>query len=251
MQIVYLTLLNFSMYFRHHGCCCPAGYEGDYCQLPEGTLNLENTPVTWSPMNECNHKKSSSPQKDVSSQSVFPVAPKPNGEWEHISINPKFEVPEEESPTLQAAAPEADTQDKSNNTGGIVSGVLVSLLVAGIAGVVYRKRNMKEDPHQFDADWWKGHTGDWWKGGDGDGSESPQESIWGDGSLEAGTNIASFRASPTKTSRKTFGQEGPSDHPPQREWSYPEGHTLSNDALDKKLPWEYSNDHGDLHEVVI
>jgi len=201
---------------EHHGCCCPDGYEGEYCQLPEGTLD-ESTPVTWSPFNECNHAKASTPQSYV-----FPVAPNPNGEWQHISINPAFQVPsngddnsdsDEDTILESAATPEEEPENKSN-TGGIVSGILITLLVGGLAGVAYRKRSMKEDHPQFATDWWREHTSEWWKG------ETP---------IESDTNIA-----PTNIART---------------WSYPEGHSMSDDTSDKK--WEYSNDHGDMHDVVI
>ncbi|KAL7531529.1 hypothetical protein ACHAXR_004098, partial [Thalassiosira sp. AJA248-18] len=201
---------------EHHGCCCPEGYEGDYCQLPEGTLD-ESRPVTWSPFEECKHEKKSS-QQDF----IFPVSPNENGEWEKVTINPTFQVPsnssdEEEAnvPVLESVEPEENPPKKKSNTGGIVSGILITLLVGGLAGVAYRKRSMKEDdPHQFETNWWGGHTNEWWKG---------------DGTIESGTNIAPGGIS--------------------RTWSYPEDHTLSKDDLDKK--WEYSNDHGDLHDVVI
>ena len=256
---------------EHHGCCCPAGYEGEYCQLPQGTLDLESTSITWSPMYECNHKKSSSQQNGSASEhmTVFPVAPKPSGEWEHITINPKFEVPsniteeieedddeeydDEEEPVLaKVTAPKyvEPQEENSSRTGGIVSGVLVTLLIVGVAGVVYKKRSMKEDPHQFATDWWQGHIGNWWQQNGQDAPDSPSESIWGDGSIEAGTNIARFRDSPVKTSgRKTLDSEQPAAL--ARQWSYPEGHTLSSDSLDQTKKWEYNNDHGDLHDVVI
>ena len=141
-------------------------------------------------------------------------------------------------------------EETSPSTGGIVSGVLVTLLIVGVASVVYKKRSMKEDPHQFSTDWWQGHIGNWWQQDGEDAPNSPSESIWGDGSIEAGTNIAGFRDSPVKTSgRKTLDSEQPAAL--VRQWSYPEGHTLSSDSLDQTKKWEYNNDHGDLHDVVI
>lgn len=161
---------------------------------------------------------------------IFPVSPNPNGEWEHVTINPAFQVPsssdeddedsEVETPTLKSGFPD-DSQDKKSNTGGIVSGVLVSLLVVGAAGMLaYRKRNMKEDdPRQFETDWWKNQfTSEWWKGDDTIEPESRH------------ANIAPARLT--------------------RGWSYPEGHVMSADEVDSKK-WEYSNDHGDLHDIIL
>ena len=244
---------------EHHGCCCSEGYEGEYCQLPAGTLDLESTKVTWSPYSECSLTQgefmgSHNTPSAADQLDVFPVAPKPNGEWEHVSINPKFEVPanvskeidlmkiteefeeylEEKKEALHAAAPEDNIQQKSN-IGGIVSGVVGTLLIVGVAGVLYKKRSMKDGSAQFDSDWWSGHTSDWWASVQGGGQGSPTESVFGDGSIgsdEMGSNIAP----------KTL----------QRQWSYPEGHTLSHDSLDDPTKkWEHSIDFGDLHDVMI
>lgn len=206
---------------EHHGCCCPDGYEGEFCQFQEGTLD-DSTAITWSSFDECNHAKASASQPFS-----FPVSPNPNGEWEHISINPAFQVPAhddedggdssdtDEETLLESAAPEEETQNKSN-TGGIVSGVLITLLVGALAGVVYRKRSMKDDYPQFAADWWKEHSSEWWKG------ETP---------IENNTNIA------------------PSNIGVHRTWSYPEGHSMACDSSDKICV--YSNEHGDMHDVAI
>ncbi|KAL9189747.1 hypothetical protein ACHAXT_009422 [Thalassiosira profunda] len=229
---------------EHHGCCCPEGYEGEFCQLPEGTLD-GSKPVTWSPLKECQREKTPA-QNDV----VYPVAPNkeydtwnawPHGGWEAVHDTPttaqetpvnhkisaskeaKEEAKEEamEEAVLTSTEPE-ESPDKSN-AGGIVSGVLLSLLVVGgVVGVAYHKRSMKQDPHQFESNWWEGHNTQWWKG------DSDVES--------RDTNIAP-RPSPSVSSalRKT--------------WSYPEEHALSNDEMDGKR--EYSKDHGELHDVMI
>lgn len=183
----------------HHGCCCPDGYEGDFCQFPEGTLDLETAYITWSPMGECKHEKKSSPQR------VFPV----NGEWEHIKINPKYQVPAENAePVMDSIEPDAPQK----KTGGIVTGVLLFVLLsATLAGVLHHKGLKKDDPAQFAADWWKGHTAEWWKG------DSP---------IESDTNIA-----PASIPKHIKGS-----------WSY---HTEGS----KK--WDSDDDDCSLHDVVI
>jgi len=200
---------------EHHGCCCPAGYEGEYCQFPEGTLDLKTTPVTWSPYGECNNKKNAK----ASYQNVFPMEQNANGEWQHITINPKYAVPEaNEGPVLEASVePEENPQQQEPNVGGVVAGVLIVALLAGVlAGVVYQKRSDAnyQDPAQFATDWWKDHTSEWWKG------DSP---------IESDTNIA------------------PANIPKHisRSWSY---HTEES----KDAKWEHSGDEeGSLHDVVI
>ena len=59
-----------------------------------------------------------------------------------------------------------DSKEGKSGAGGIVTGVLLVLLVGGVAGVAYRKRSTKEDAHQFETDWWRGNVFDseWWKG---------------------------------------------------------------------------------------
>jgi hypothetical protein len=95
-----------------------------------------------------------------------------------------------------------------------VSGIFATLLVAGLAGVAYRKRSMKDKSHQFETDWWRGHNIEWWKG---------------ESTIEANTNIAPATLS--------------------RTWSYPIDQSLSGDSLEK--PWEYADELSDLHDVVI
>lgn len=199
---------------EHHGCCCPDGYEGEYCQLPKGTLDA-SVPITWSPMEECKHIKK--PASKNAFPMAMPVSPNSDGNWDHIYINPKYQVPDDEilphhevkDPVVQS---EEESEDESNKTGGTVTGVLVSLLLVGVfAGVVYRRRNTKEKGPQFESEWWRGHApgSEWWKGADSD--------------IEPDTNIA-----PAKL---------------ERSWSYPE------ETRDTR--WEYNADHGDLHDVVI
>ena len=95
-----------------------------------------------------------------------------------------------------------------------MSGIFATLLVAGLAGVAYRKRSMKDKSHQFETDWWRGHNIEWWKG---------------ERTIEATTNIAPATLS--------------------RTWSYPIDQSLSGDSLEK--PWEYADELSDLHDVVI
>lgn len=174
-------------------------------------------PVTWSPLQECQHKKTNN------NDHVFPVSPNANGEWEHVTINPAFQPPKNESedaldddeeesePVLTSAEPEEP--QKKKNTGGIVTGILLTLLVGGVAGVAYRKRDQKQDPHQFETNWWSGHNSEWWKG---------------DTPIENDTNI----------SPNGLGRTLP----------YSTIAMSTEEGGDKK--WEYSTDD-DLHDVVI
>ncbi len=93
-----------------------------------------------------------------------------------------------------------------------MSGIFATLLVGGLAGVMYRKRSMTDKNHQFETDWWRGRNTEWWKG---------------ECTIEANTNIAPATLS--------------------RTWSYPLDQ--SGDPLEK--PWEYADELGDLHDVVI
>lgn len=141
--------------------------------------------------------------------------PNANGEWDHIMINPVFRVPPHNATTLEATTVD-DSKEKSG-AGGIVSGILITLLVGGLAGVAYKKRSMREDPHQFETDWWRGHVFDseWWKG-DSDNN-----------TIDSHTNIA--------------------PHTLSRQCSYPAAHSMSEDSLE----WEREYDNSDLHDIII
>ncbi len=105
------------------------------------------------------------------------MGPNENGEWQHVTINPKYAVHDEdkEVPVVESAEPDEAPPQKSR-AGGIVSGVLlVALLATGVAGVLYHKRSIAADPEQFVTDWWNSNTTEWWKG------DSP---------IESDTNIA-------------------------------------------------------------
>ncbi len=95
-----------------------------------------------------------------------------------------------------------------------MSGLFAALFVGGLAGVVYRKRSMKDESFQFETDWWKGHNTEWWKN---------------ENTIELNTNIAPATLS--------------------RTWSYPIDQSLSGDSLEK--PWEYADELSDLQDVVI
>jgi hypothetical protein len=203
-SLLFILLIYSYALFRHHGCCCPDGYEGDHCQFPKGTFD-QSTLISWSPLSDCTQAEWINQQNDIAASS------NPN---EHIWVNPVYKVPRavsnEEDPLLDESSD--DLHDKSN-TGGIVSGIFAALLVGALAGVVYRKRSMIDKSH-FETDWWRGHNTEWWKG---------------ESTIEANTNIAPATLS--------------------RTWSYPIDQSLSGDSLEK--PWEYADELGDLHDVVI
>ncbi|KAL7439402.1 hypothetical protein ACHAXM_006654 [Skeletonema potamos] len=196
---------------EHHGCCCPQGYEGDYCQFPVGTLK-EGTPVTWKPMNEC-HEKYSSPE-------TLPLSPADFGGLHgHIVINPAFQVSSEDEVPIDSSDSTEDGMQQSSRRNGLAGGIAVMFLaVIGLAGVFYAKRSRKKGNPQFEAEWWKGqHDSTWWKG------ETDHQGI------DPNKNLAPI----------SFA----------RQWSYPADHSMSDD--DGKKSWEFSNDHGDLHDVVL
>jgi hypothetical protein len=182
--------------------------------------------------------------------------PNANGEWDHITINPAFRVPSHNATSLGATAVVGASKGKSG-AGGIVSGVLVLLLVGGLAGVAYRKRSAREDPHQFETDWWRGKVFDseWWKGE-------------ADSAIPSGTNIAPYRSSPPPPKRKATNFDNLMPNALSRQWSYPPVNSMSDDSLEWErgysypvgqskstdgLEWERegSNDNSDLHDVII
>ena len=174
---------------RHHGCCCPDGFEGEYCQFPEGTLG-EDVAVTWSPLGFCSHAET------ATEGDVF-LAPNADGKWKHVLINPKYQMPSHDDVKedrgglgAKAAAPTEPTESRTtSSTGGIVAGALASLLlVGGLLGAAHRRRAARSRaPSSFAAEWWRGHAAEWWKG---------------ETTIEANTNIA-----PTSIARS---------------WTYPE-----------------------------
>jgi len=131
---------------EHHGCCCPDGFEGEYCQFPAGTVK-EGTPITWKTMNEC-HEKYNSPETLPNS-----------GLQAHIIINPEFQVSSNEG-----LAGEDDATQQSSKTKGLAGGLSVMFLaLIGLAGVVYAKRSGRKEKPQFESEWWKGqHESTWW-----------------------------------------------------------------------------------------
>ena len=157
-------------------CLWISGYEGDFCQFPIGTLK-EGAEVTWSPMEECNQKLSS-------------VTHKSNAVVESI------EKIEEEIEASQ----EAKRHTKKSTKTAVLSSFLVILVVGSLVGLIFLKRDQRENVHDYDAD-----------------------AVW----PPPGSNLA----------------------PMSRTWSYPAGHTLSNDG--HVTNWEYSEKHGDLHDVAI
>ena len=98
--------------------------------------------------------------------------------------------------------------------------------------VAYQKKRSNDSSELFGAEWWTNqHTIEWWKGD----PDSP---------IESHTNIA-----PAGLSRNVSVESDPGNLGSiSRDWNYPEGHIMSDDDERK---WEYSKDHGDLHDVVI
>jgi len=141
---------------EHHGCCCPDGFEGEYCQFPAGTVK-EGTPITWKTMNEC-HEKYNSPETLPNS-----------GLQAHIIINPEFQVS-----SNGGLAIEEDETQQSSKTKGLAGGLSVMFLaLIGLAGVVYAKRSGRKEKPQFESEWWKGqHESTWWNNG-----EQPDQDI--------------------------------------------------------------------------
>lgn len=150
-----------------------------------------------------------------------------------------------------------DSKEGKSGAGGIVTGVLLVLLVGGVAGVAYRKRSTKEDAHQFETDWWRGNVFDseWWKGEAG-------------GAIHSDTNIAPYRSSPPPPKRKSTNFDNLMPNTLSRQWSYPPVSSMSEDSLDGErgysypvgqskstdgLEWERGeyNDNSDLHDVII
>jgi hypothetical protein len=185
--------------------------------------------------------------------------PNANGEWDHITINPAFRVPSHNATTSLGAtmAVVDDSKEGKSGAGGIVTGVLLVLLVGGVAGVAYRKRSTKEDAHQFETDWWRGNVFDseWWKGEAG-------------GAIHSDTNIAPYRSSPPPPKRKSTNFDNLMPNTLSRQWSYPPVSSMSEDSLDGErgysypvgqskstdgLEWERGeyNDNSDLHDVII
>jgi hypothetical protein len=129
----------------------------------------QGTQVTWSPLEQCS-KKSETAAK--------------NGVTESIAF---IEEEIEES--------EASKSTKNSNTTPILCSLLAIMVVGGVAGFVYFKRDQREE-HEYDAD-----------------------AVW----PPPGSNLA----------------------PMGRTWTYP----ASGDS--NPTSWEYSNQHGPLHDVVI
>lgn len=203
---------------EHHGCCCPEGYEGEFCQFPKGTLK-EGTLVTWMSMEQCNEK--------YSSPETLPVSPADfGGLSSHIVINPAFQASSNNKPTTTigaSASASTETEEVKKHPGRrrLAGGLAVMFMaVIALAGVVYVKRSKTSVEPQFDTEWWHQgqHDSTWWKG------TAPDQDF------DTHKNLAPIRFA--------------------RQWSYPNDHVMSNNQ-DAHRTWEYSNDYGDLHEVVL
>ena len=222
-----LTLI----FLRHHGCCCPDGYEGEYCHLPAGTITKSSRLVTWSPFSECVHEKTST----TSSQNIQVLGPNADGSYDHITINPAFRVPPHPEPILEEKTP---VDGSNNNASGIVSSLLITLLVIGVAGVVYEKRRSRRT-QTFESDWWKSETfeSQWWKGD-------------GDIGLDRDENIAPaqlFSPPPNRTNFKTY--DGSVSIGPSVSWTG----SSSMDELDRQIggSWGMDYERNDLQDVVF
>lgn len=105
------------------------------------------------------------------------------------------ELIEEEIEESEAEVKARGESTKKSSTTAIMSSLLVVIMVGGIAGFAYLKRDRREE-HEYDAD-----------------------AVW----PPPGSNLA----------------------PMGRTWTYP----ASGDT--NPSSWEYSNQHGALHDVVI
>lgn len=195
---------------NHHGCCCPDGYEGEYCQLPKGSVK-EGTAVTWSPLEEC--EKKSQPQHlfvyaEEETQSRPVDLAKSNGTSD-VSVVGKDSAVEDESlteprPSKMQGTPEDSSENKKSSVAAISSCMLAIVLIGGLVTYRTMTKPQIEEPHQFDGD-----------------------AVW----------------PPPSDSHTTPNFA--------RTWHYPTGHSMSNENSNASKTWEYSDDHGDLHNVVI
>ena len=227
--------LNSHSDTSHGGCCCPDGYEGEFCQFPAGTLRLGDgagADVTWSTLDDCprthpaGHAKGNIVSGDL--QLVRPAVDAEGNEWQHVYVNPDFAVPEfydyekMHDEGLRDAPPAADGGGAKK--GGAAAGSVLAVAALAAAALVAARRRRANIP-VHDENWWDAPTdaSEWWKGG---ADLSPDE---------RGGNIAPAGLT--------------------RQWSYPEGHALSDAAGEGDggggARWEYSDDAGDLHDVII
>lgn len=141
----------------------------------------ESELIYWTPLEECNKKPSETASHNTVVESVELI---------------EEEILESEEANAKARA--SAQSSKKSKSAAVLSTFLVVVMVGGVVGVIYMKRDQKErDTHEYDAD-----------------------AVW----PPPGSNLA----------------------PMGRTWSYPASHSLSSDAN-----WEYSNKHGDLHDVAI
>lgn len=113
----------------------------------------------------------------------------------HNTVVESVEYIEEEIEESEEEARARGASDSKSNTTAILSTLLAFMVIGGVAGFAYMKRDQKEE-HEYDAD-----------------------AVW----PPPGSNLA----------------------PMGRTWTYP----ASGDS--NPTPWEYSNQHGALHDVII
>ena len=212
----------------HGGCCCPSGYEGEFCQFPSGTLQLDGADATWSTLDDCprthpaGHAKGNIVKGDLQLVRPAPAVDAGGSEWQHVYVNPDAAPEYYDYEKLHDEGMHAD--ESGAKKGGAAAGsVLAVVALAAAALVVVQRRKARSTGPVHDENWWDvpSHAAEWWKGG---ADLSPDE--------RAG-NIAPVGLS--------------------RQWSYPEGHAMSDVAGDGRsgARWEYSDEAGDLHDVVI
>ncbi|KAL7461415.1 hypothetical protein ACHAXS_001835 [Conticribra weissflogii] len=137
----------------HHGCCCPDGFEGEYCHLPKGSVK-EGTPITWSPLEECQHKQQSSPEHllPFSSGDIETKSSANDDMIEAIEVDIGKEAVAPVVVNIPRPESKATSSHKvKSNVAAITSCLLAIVLVGGL--VVYRKSKQSKDieQHRFDA----------------------------------------------------------------------------------------------------